>query len=234
VSDARTIVTSMALVTIDPMMGNPYLTEFQRVRRDPLPRSSSQDDLILWAQQWEDARHDRNRLVNRYSYAIPTPEAIEAIASYSPILEIGAGTGYWAWLLRLARADVVAVDRHPPDSCDNWWFQGSPTWTRVDYGTESWVRIEPDRTLFLCWPPFEGTEPFDLATARKQRQCMAYNALRLYTGDRFIYVGEESWGCCAGWLFWRQIEKRWHVVREVDIPQWEGIHDALYVYERNG
>ncbi|PNW76347.1 hypothetical protein CHLRE_12g552827v5 [Chlamydomonas reinhardtii] len=46
------------------------------------------------------------------SWAIPSAEALEVIAQQSGgrVVEVGAGTGYWAWLLARRGVDVVAVD----------------------------------------------------------------------------------------------------------------------------
>jgi hypothetical protein len=49
---------------------------------------------------------DRHALVDRYGWAIPTDEAIAALVELSPLVEIGAGRGYWAHLLRQAGADT--------------------------------------------------------------------------------------------------------------------------------
>jgi hypothetical protein len=69
-----------------------------------------------------------------YAYATPNPEAINKLLSLSPMVEVGAGTGYWAHMIReahkktireqsgaltsLARTSEViyAYDRDPP-SC---------------------------------------------------------------------------------------------------------------------
>mmetsp|Transcript_7858 Transcript_7858/g.19988 ORF Transcript_7858/g.19988 Transcript_7858/m.19988 type:complete len:164 (-) Transcript_7858:188-679(-) len=46
----------------------------------------------------------------KYAWAIPDQRAIRIIANFSPLVEIGAGKGYWAMLLRQAGADVLALD----------------------------------------------------------------------------------------------------------------------------
>jgi hypothetical protein len=51
-----------------------------------------------------------------FGYAVPTEEALAALAALSPLLEIGAGVGYWAALLRGRGADVLATDAAPPDA----------------------------------------------------------------------------------------------------------------------
>jgi SAM-dependent methyltransferase len=45
-----------------------------------------------------------------FAHVIPTHAAIAEIAACGPILEVGAGSGYWARLTRQAGAEVVAVD----------------------------------------------------------------------------------------------------------------------------
>ena len=52
--------------------------------------------------------------VHVYAYAPPNAAALEALLARTPLLELGAGTGYWARLLRGAGADVLALDIAPP------------------------------------------------------------------------------------------------------------------------
>ncbi|KAI9995113.1 hypothetical protein PInf_012157 [Phytophthora infestans] len=48
----------------------------------------------------------------KYSWAIPDERALQIIKHYGPIVEMGAGSGYWARLLQLRGVDVVAYDLH--------------------------------------------------------------------------------------------------------------------------
>ncbi|GGM06463.1 methyltransferase domain-containing protein [Dactylosporangium sucinum] len=57
----------------------------------------------------------RRELAARLAWAIPTEAALALIGDHGPILETGAGTGYWAALLRARGVDVVATDAAPPD-----------------------------------------------------------------------------------------------------------------------
>ncbi|GJP35479.1 hypothetical protein CLOM_g19996 [Closterium sp. NIES-68] len=55
-----------------------------------------------------------------YAWAVPTEAALAAIKSAAGeegIVEVGAGTGYWAALLRRRGVDVAAYDWTPLDSC---------------------------------------------------------------------------------------------------------------------
>jgi hypothetical protein len=44
------------------------------------------------------------------SWSVPTPAALEALGALSPLVELGAGNGLWAGLLRQRGADVLAFD----------------------------------------------------------------------------------------------------------------------------
>ncbi len=48
-------------------------------------------------------------MVSKYSWALPNEELLTEIASRSPIIEIGAGNGYWASLLSKKGADIIAL-----------------------------------------------------------------------------------------------------------------------------
>jgi hypothetical protein len=56
---------------------------------------------------------ERDELVHLYSWAIPNEDALRAIAAHGPILEVGAGNGYWAQLLTERGVDVLAFDPVP-------------------------------------------------------------------------------------------------------------------------
>lgn len=151
---------------------------------------------------------ERHDLCLKYAWAIPNEKAIQTLVAHSPILDIPAGTGYWASLVEKEGGKVVCIDRSPPVK----------QWTKVEEGDESCVQNYPDHTLFLCWPPY--------ATP------MAANCLKNYTGSRIIYVGEGHGGCTADDEFHDLLEEQFQEIEVVNIPQYSGIHDRLYVYER--
>jgi len=159
-------------------------------------------------------RHD---LIERYAWAIPSDEIIATIAALSPIVEVGAGNGYWAYLLAKAGADVVAYDRQP-DGGNAWFPKIEKPWFPVQRGPASAAKAHADRTLLIVWPPYNAP--------------MANTALRLYHGSRFVYVGEGDGGCNANSAFFARLEREWRVAAEATIPRWEGINDGVVVYER--
>jgi hypothetical protein len=159
----------------------------------------------------------RRHLVSRYAFAIPDAAALEAIARYGPILQLGAGTGYWAWLLRRDGVDILPVDLCPPSGGQNEWFTMRHEFVPVHVGDVNVAAAHPERALFLCWPPM--TE-------------MAADALHHYRGDHVIYIGEGTGGCTASEAFFATLERDWREAMTVAIPQWDGIHDYLTVYQR--
>ena len=164
---------------------------------------------------WDLNYRMRRELTKKYAWAIPTPEAIAVIQKYLPIIEIGAGKGYWASLIG---GDVLCFDCHAKNPEVNNHVDGGEPYYKVRRGGADRVEDHPERTLFLCWPPYD-TE-------------MAGDCLRAYTGTHLIFIGEGNGGCTGGACFWKQIEEEWESLEDVQLPQWHGIHDWLTIYVR--
>ena len=177
-------------------MTNPYLEAYLAATRASNAYS-----------QWE----SRRALVQQYAWAIPNDEAIRLLVGLGPLVEIGAGSGYWASLVRQAGGDIVALDIEP-------W---ATTHTEVEEGGPEYAGAYHDRTLFLCWPPYDMP--------------MAYDALYGYTeagGRRVVYVGESRGGCTGDDAFHEMLALRYEWSDGVSLPQWYGLHDTLTVWER--
>jgi hypothetical protein len=165
----------------------------------------------------------RENLVRLFAWAIPNREAVNRIAKESPIVEMGAGTGYWAKLLRDEGADVVSYDAAPPPSAANQWHDSDGVvpvklWSPVEIGTPNALVQHQDRALFLCWPPYSTP--------------MAAECLTHWKGKTLLIVGEGNGGCTADDDFWEELERSFDEVEVIDIPRWMGLHDALYVFQR--
>jgi hypothetical protein len=66
----------------------------------------------------------RDELCRRFAWAIPSPQAVHAlrrVLARRGLVEIGAGTGYWAALLAHAGVDVRGYDTAPPALGANRW-----------------------------------------------------------------------------------------------------------------
>lgn len=162
----------------------------------------------------------RRRLCRKFSFAIPNDEALTRLASRGPLLEVGAGSGYWAWELRNRGVDVVATDPHPGRTRGGVYYF-SKLWTEVErLPADEAVRKYPGRTLFLCWPSL-GED-------------WAEKALLEYRGAVLCYAGEWGGGCCAADGFFELLDAGWATLETVEIPQWYGVHDALWFLGRKG
>lgn len=159
----------------------------------------------------------RFELVKQYAFAIPCEEALVALSELGPIIEMGAGTGYWTYLLRKRGVDIQAYDKHVGDSNH---YKFAKKWTGVLKGRPGKLKKRGNRTLFLCWPDYNTD--------------FASNCLKRYTGETVAYIGEGGYGCTGDEAFHAALNRDWTEVKEVRIPQWEGIHDSLYIYRRGG
>jgi hypothetical protein len=81
-------------------------------------------------------------------------------------------------------ANVVAYDSVPVGgTCENRYHPDVSPWTDVFVGDLPILFRHGDRSLFLCWPPTYSA---------------LWEALRFYTGEFVIYVGDHGGGA-AGW-----------------------------------
>lgn len=156
----------------------------------------------------------RRDLVKHFSWAVPNEAALTAIGAQGPIVEMGAGGGYWAMLLRERGVDVIAYDAKPEG---NHHVEKSG-WTQVEAGTPTVLKRHADRALFLCWPPYDDS--------------MAHASLLAYKGKTVIYIGEAEGGCTADDAFFRKLNREYKHDEEIYIPHWDGIHDYLSIWQR--
>jgi hypothetical protein len=161
----------------------------------------------------------RFNLRQKYAFAVPTFEVIRTIVAENPrIVEIGAGNGYWAWMLEQAGAEVFPYDTDPlVGHHDNKYFKGTHQWVPVMEGGPAFAADHPDCALLLCWPPMSS---------------MAYDAVMAYTGNTLWYIGEGDGGCTADESFFDELGRNWEYVESYQIPQWWGINDGVTLYRR--
>ena len=138
-----------------------------------------------------------------------------------PIIEIGAGTGYWAHMLRSRYGiNILAYDKRPLSRTKNGYHKDAKPWTGVLRGRPIKAKKYPGRALMLCWPPWASP--------------MAAEALKAYTGNTVIYIGEGWGGCTGDREFHRLLDEQFELKADVDIPRWDCIHDWLNIYTRKG
>jgi len=163
-------------------------------------------------------RHAELRLLRfpvtrTYSFAIPCREAIEALKRLSPLVEIGAGGGYWAAVLQAAGCDVVATDVQASGATGYGFEVGR--WSVIEpLGAVEAVRAFPERNVFCCWPSEGADWAFD--AAREMR-----------SGRVLAVIGEGAGGQTATDPFWAYLGEAFEPLETVAIPQFPRTRDVL-------
>lgn len=169
----------------------------------------------------------RQEFIQEFGFAVLTGKEIELLRKFAPILELGSGTGYWAYELRKAGVEIVATDPYPVTrkvegserkKHNRYSFQR--TWTNIEMldGIQAIRRYPQYRTLMLVWPNYNHS--------------WAANALSWFKGEHVIYVGGGGGGRTADDRFHQLLERDWSQIEEVAIPQFYGLHDRLMIFKR--
>jgi hypothetical protein len=172
----------------------------------------------------------RHEYIAKFGFAVIDDGVIEILRKYQPIVEIGAGSGYWGFELRKAGIDIIPTD---PKIGRYWHGLERPVLVEAgqngQFWEKEWITVEkrnatqalikyPDRTLLTVWPDYD-----DPWTGRM---------LQRYKGKHVIYVGEGKSGCTGNKKFHQILEQDYEMIEDYGIPQFDGIHDTLKIYER--
>ena len=211
----KTIILSIILLSVTVLaQSNPYLVEFNKL---PSSYHHYTDVLVDNGERNMGTKYRdiRNNLVNKYSWAVPNRDAIEAIAEFtggSGLIDFGAGSGYWASLIANEGIDVIAVDNWTDDKPDKLWYD-------VQTGSYEYLKFAGSMVLMMVWIP--------------QYTDMGVIALKTWDGERLIVIGEPAPARSnANPTFFAELEKNWILIKVVDIPQWYNHNDAVFFYER--
>ncbi|PKL39988.1 MAG: hypothetical protein CVV44_07145 [Spirochaetae bacterium HGW-Spirochaetae-1] len=163
---------------------------------------------------------NREELVTDFAFSIPCYDILACMARYAPIVEIGAGSGYWAYCLSQMDVGVTAIDRFPPQEASPWeldaanrWYNDA--WYHIDEGDERSAALYPDHSLLLSWPLLDDP--------------MALGALKAYRdagGTRLLFLGDAG---LAGDRAFHDELKRHDVIERHHLAGWPGFHEELIV-----
>lgn len=138
-----------------------YLQRLVKICDQCLEKDDYQD--LFWNSQ-------RKKLVRNYSWAIPCETAIDYLASYNQIIEIGAGKGYWASLINKSGGNCKAYDKKEINGYTN---------------VKKYQETLGADNLMLCWPPSNSE------MARKITQKEKPETL-IFIGQRTKVTGNKS------------------------------------------
>ncbi len=187
------------------------------------------------------------------SFAIPNSEILEKIALCGPIVEVGAGTGYWSAVLKSQGVDVMTYDKFPPkaDHSGSMFFdQSYTTVLQGDATLESfWTTAELSRrTLLMVWP--DNADKWDnphLYHGEATPPIWDFECLMRYIncgGQTVIYVGEREdaiitlpnsqpdCGVCSTRRFQQILKEHFDLTDRVMIPTWYIFSDDATIWKR--
>ncbi len=166
----------------------------------------------MWA--YARPRDARLEFIKGFGFPIPCLELIEAIKAEGPSVELGAGTGYLAALVNKCGGHVT-----PTDSYKGGYFFKMAFYMKVHrLSASAAIKKFPNIPVLMSWPSFQAKWPSRVANMLKP-------------GSRLLYIGENN-GCTACYSFEDILRKKFKEIKQVSIPQWEGMHDHLRIFEK--
>jgi len=161
----------------------------------------------------------REEFVKNYSWAIPSEKAVQKIKDFAggqTILEVGAGLGLWAKLLKDSGVSIVPTDL----SLKNDYVAKKDPYINVEEigHLEAIQKYGHHKILMMIWPPYDHP--------------MANETLKAFKGKKIIFVGEGRGGCTGCDNFFKELEKNWVETDYIAIPNWLGMHDSLMFFVR--
>jgi hypothetical protein len=213
--------TPPAFLFKEVVVFNPYMEAILKAQKITTDASLWSRPPWLRANEIYVPYNRREELVQAYAWSIPNEEAIQALVRYSPIVDMGAGTGYWSWLVNREGGSSLPYDAGFRNR--NLYNAPDRMFLPVQHGYGGVMRRHGDKTLFLSWPPLNSN--------------MALVAARAYTnagGRLIVYVGEGAGGCTANDAFFDYLEINYQEVERIRIPQFYGIRDGMTLFNRRG
>ena len=172
-------------------------------------------------------------LCEKYSWAIPTTKAVAICREFAPLVEVGAGKGYWSYLLQQDGVDILALDKYTADA------PGGKTsnWAEVSEGGPEKLdgkgqhKIFSGRNLLLCYPD--------------EAESVAMDCLENFRGEFVVHVGElittgtkvgglqTPWGRTTSSDFQVALLENFHNVLVYKLPSFPFANDYVTVWKRS-
>lgn len=167
--------------------------------------------------------YKRDYFTGNYGWSVPSKEAIEELKKFinnETVLEIGSGYGLWAKLLKDAGVNVIATDLPFSNKQDSHRPKKIKFTEIEEIDAEVTIQkyIYKPYVLMMSWPPYDDP--------------MAAKSLKGFKGNKLIFIGEGEGGCTGDDQFFKILKTEWNFVKEINIPQWSGIHDYISLYDR--
>ncbi|HEX7948512.1 MAG TPA: hypothetical protein VF495_27860 [Phenylobacterium sp.] len=164
-------------------------------------------------------REVRKAFQRVWGFSIPCREAVEALRGLDhPLVEIGAGSGYWTALLRAAGLDIVATDLEAEGEGPYGSGLGRHALLEALGGPQA-VRAYPSRDVFCSWPS-QGAD------------WCAEAVREIAVGRAFALIGDLPGGVTATPALHEVLAERFDLETVVEIPQFPRVDDRLTIHRR--
>lgn len=165
--------------------------------------------------------YKRQYFTSKYGWSVPNEKAVEEIKDFvsgDSIIEIGSGYGMWAKIMQDAGISITPTDSF--GNRGNYVPHKDKDFTDIEdlEVTKALEKYGNYNVLMMSWPPCDDP--------------LANNALKSFGGSKLIFIGEGDGGCTGDKNFFNELDANWNEVKYVQIPRWNGIYDALYLYNR--
>lgn len=164
-------------------------------------------------------REVRRAFIRNWGFSIPCAEAVEALRALGrPLLEIGAGSGYWVALLRAAGLDVIGAD--VGNAGEGAFGSGLGRLCPIEaLDGPAAVDAYPDRDVFCSWPSRE--DPWGAEAVR-----------RIRVGRTLALIGDGPEGVIGTPELYALLARDFEQVGEVEIPRFPRLADRLTLHRR--
>lgn len=143
---------------------------------------------------------------------LPTDTALDVLKEYSPIVDIGAGNGYWTEMINRAGGDCIAIEPDPE--------LREHEWCHIEKGTHEVVKKYNDRNVLLCHPP-GSLWIVDLLDYMNDDQTL-------------IFVGEWWRGQDGLKDFFDKLRVQYYITNTFEVVNWKTTTARGYVFESAG
>ena len=180
--------------------------------------------------------HQREWACRLYAYATPDNATLNYLKKHGPLVEVGAGTGYWASLLlsmssneadsslndvnKKAMPIITPFDKYAGGKDgENLYHQDTRRFTKVLSGDECVLKNKKfeNHTLFLYYPPPDSD--------------MAYECVKRFKGQKVVYIGEFE-GTTGNLKFEKYLFTNFRLSARRDLPKFPDQNCMLTVWRR--
>jgi len=235
-----------------PLNGNELFTRW-KTNQNSLPAEFHRllDPTLPESQRGDFFEAEDETTMDSYAWAIPDDRALKAVKACAPIVEMGAGAGYWARLLRDEGVEVKAFDKDVGGDARAAGVAVEP-FTRVEKGGPEVLGDYTESSLLLIYPDdLESTAMDEDEVMEEEFGCLSLASLAAYKGNTIIHVGEwlgdtltlsmegqgtpdfhHPWGRSTNPQFQIQLNATFHKVLQLPLPNWGSVRNCLTVWKR--